>query len=88
MRGKPLKKVVHIGITVFLMALVLFCGYRMIVSRIESEKAENAYAGLAKRVGQRYTTGNRTVATSSEGTGEDDENRQFLRCSGITRSGT
>ena len=51
MRGKPLKKVVHIGITVFLMALVLFCGYRMIVSRIESEKAENAYTGLAKRVG-------------------------------------
>lgn len=51
MKRKPVSKIVHIGITVFLAALVIFCGYHMVVSKMESEAAENAYAGLAKSVG-------------------------------------
>ena len=51
MKGKPVRKIIHITITVSLAVLVLFCGYRMIISRMESEAAESEYTGLAKRVG-------------------------------------
>ncbi len=56
MAEKPVKKAVYIVGTVLLSLLVLFCGYEMVAARIASKEAENAYGGLALKVGARTDT--------------------------------
>lgn len=56
MEGKPVKKAVYIAGIILLSLLVLFCGYQMAASRIASKEAENAYGGLAEKVGAKTDT--------------------------------
>ncbi len=51
MRKNTLWKVTYICVTGLLLALVVYCGYRMINARLESEAAKEAYTSLARQIG-------------------------------------
>ena len=57
MKGKAFGKAIYGGVTIFLLALVLYCGYRMIDARLEAKAAKEAYTGLAKLVGAEAENG-------------------------------